>query len=89
MTEQSQTAFLLIAKYGNPVVPVERIAKDYLPHLNDSQIKRQASTQALPFACFRAVKSQKGEWFCNLIDVGSWLDKSREVGLKDWQAMNG
>ena len=88
MTEQPQTAFLLIARYGQPVVPVERVAKDYLPHLNDIQVNRKAAKQDMPFACFRAEKSQKSAWLCNLIDVGAWLDKSRDAALKDWQAMN-
>lgn len=90
MSEQPQTAFLLIARYGQPVVPLQKVATDYLPYLNDKQVKEKARKQQLPFICFRAEPTnQQSTWLCNLIDVAVWLDKARDVAAKDWQAMNG
>lgn len=70
------TAFLLLAEFGQADVPVETVCARYLG-LNAGQAKRQAACAGLPFPAYRA-GTQKSPWLVRITDVAAWLDKERE-----------
>lgn len=81
-------ATMLFLRYKKPVVALNTIIADYLPHLNAKTAKRKANKCDLPFPTFQTDKSVQAEYFVNLSDVAIWLEKEREQARQDWQAMN-
>jgi len=90
MTEKNKhdtdTSFILAMQYRKPVILLEEAIKDYLPHLELSAAKRQASTCSLPFPAFRPAGS-KSQWMVNVADIATWLDSEREKASQDWERM--
>lgn len=77
------TAFLLLAEFGQADVPLETVAARYLG-LSPAIAKRQASTASLPFPAYRA-GNQKSPWLVRITDLANWLDRERERGISDWR----
>lgn len=88
MIADIDTSFMLLMRYKAPVVELEQIRTDYLSHLTTDAARRRATAQSLPFACFRADKSNKSPWMVNIIDLANWLDKAQAEAKKDWSRMN-
>lgn len=88
MNNDIDIATMLFLRYKMPVVSLNTIVRDYLPHLSENTAKRQANSCALPFPAFRADDSTKSDYFVNLSDVAVWLENQREQARRDWQAMN-
>ena len=85
--DQIDISFLLAARYKKPVVLLEEVIADYLPHLNIDAANRRANKQSLPFPVFRG-DSAKSPWLVNISDLAIYLEKRRNEAIKDWEAMN-
>lgn len=81
-------ATMLFLRYKKPIVALNEIIADYLPHLNADTARKKANAQRLPFPTFQTDKSSQAEYFVNLSDLAVWLEKAREQARQDWQAMN-
>lgn len=79
---------MLFLRYKKPVVSLNTIVDDYLPHLNQKTARRQANSCTLPFPAFRTDNSNQAEYFVNLSDLAKWLEQQREQAYQDWKAMN-
>lgn len=86
--EQFDAAFLLAMKYKSPVVTLDAVIADFMPHLKIETAKKRAGKQDLPFPTFKAEESAKSQWLVNITDVALWLNKQRENSVKDWKSMN-
>ncbi len=82
------TTTMLFLRYKKPIVALNTIIADYLPHLNEKSARRQANTCSLPFPAFRTSNSTQAEYFVNISDLAMWLEKEQEQARQDWQAMN-
>lgn len=80
-------ATMLFLRYKSPVVALNTIIADYLPHLNADTARKKANKCDLPFPTFRTDKSNQSAYFVNLSDLAVWLEQEREQARQDWQAM--
>ncbi|WP_314338383.1 pyocin activator PrtN family protein [Acinetobacter guillouiae] len=87
-TDQFDASFLLAMKYKSPVVTLDTVIADFMPHLKIETAKKRASKQDLPFPAFKAEESVKSQWLVNITDVAMWLNKQRENSAKDWKNMH-
>ena len=85
--DQIDISFLLAARYKKPVILLEQVIADYLPHLTMDIANRRANKQTLPFPVFKG-DSNKSPWLVNISDLAIFLSKRRDEAVKDWEAMN-
>lgn len=85
--DQFDAGFMLAMKYKSPVITLEAVIKDFMPHLKIETEKKRASKQDLPFPVFKSEESPKSVWLVNITDVALWLTKRREISLRDWKNM--
>ncbi|MDO7412033.1 pyocin activator PrtN family protein [Acinetobacter baumannii] len=81
------TLWLLQLKYRKPVVTLEEILPDYLPHLKLDQANKRANKCALPFPVFKP-DGKYSPWCAHLSDVALWLKTKQEEAKADWRAMH-
>ena len=81
------TAFLLLAEFGQADVPVEIVAERYLA-LDSRTAKTRAARGDLPFPAYRC-GSQKTPWLVRITDLAAWIDEQRARGLAEWRERNG
>lgn len=80
------TLWLLQMKYRKPVVAIEELLADYLPHLSLIQANKRACKCDLPFPVFKP-DGKYSPWCAHLSDVALWLTSARQEAKKDWYAM--
>ena len=80
------TAFLLLAEYGQTDIPLETVADKYLG-LSSTEAKNRAARCALPFPAYRT-GSQKSPWLVRITDLAEFIDKTRELARKEWEQVN-
>lgn len=85
--EPVDISFLLMLKYKKPVVSLEELLPDYLPHLTLDQAYKRANKCSLPFPAFKS-DGAKSPFYVNLSDVVLWLQSEQEKAKKDWVAMH-
>lgn len=84
------TAFLLMAQYdGAAVIPVEKVRKDYFPHLNEREFIRKLSRAEIALPLVRMDESQKTARGVHLTDLAAYLDKRRAAAVKELTSMMG
>lgn len=86
--EPVDISFLLMLKFKKPVVKLEELLPEYLPHLTLEQANKRANKCNLPFPAFKS-DGVKSPFYVNLSDVVLWLQSEREKAKKDWSAMHG
>lgn len=80
---------MLLEKYKHsPIVLLETVLIDFLPHLSLSSAKKKAACQMLPFPVFKAEKSQKAPYLVNIKDLAKYLSAQSDIGTKNWENMN-
>lgn len=77
---------MLFLRYKLPIVSLEIIVADYLPHMNINTANKKAARCNLPFPAFK-IDGGKGKYFVNISDVAKWLDKLQKEAKSDWQNM--
>ncbi len=81
------TLLLLQMKYRKPVVAIEELLPDYLPHLSLVQANKRANKWDLPFPVFKP-DGKYSPWCAHLSDVALWFTSIQQEGKKDWTAMH-
>lgn len=79
-------SFILLMRYKMPIVLLDTIVQDYLPHLTLSSANRRAAKQDLPFPVFK-LDGSKSNYYVNIDDVAAWLDSVHQTSRQDWQNM--
>lgn len=77
-----ETAFFLMAQYGQPVIPVDRLVKDYFSHLTLRSFLRKVDEGNLPIPLVRMEDSQKATKGVHIKDLAKYLDDQRAKGLR-------
>lgn len=82
---EMDTRFLLMARYDAiPVIPLERVRKDFFPHLSQPHFLRKLNDHAIPLPVIFIEPSQKSQRGVHLEDLAKYLDLRREAALKDF-----
>ncbi|MEN1793296.1 pyocin activator PrtN family protein, partial [Pseudomonas aeruginosa] len=83
------TLFLLMAQYnGLAIIPLNRVCADYFSHLTVEQFQRKVLAGQIQIPITRIESSQKAARGIHLADLAAYLDKLREVALKDHERLN-
>jgi hypothetical protein len=82
-----KTLFLLQAQFnGRTEIPLTEICNDLLD-LTESEAKRQACLQKLPFPVHR-LGSQKSPWLVSITDLAAYIDQQKAAAEADWKRAN-
>jgi hypothetical protein len=83
------TAFMLMAQYnGKPIVPIEDVCRDFFPHLTREKFLRKHSEGEIKLPIVRIEESQKAARGVHVMDLADYLDKRREIALREQRALH-
>ena len=78
------TAFLLMAQYnGQAVIPIEAVCRDYFSPLTVQKFLLKISRGEVDLPVVRIEDSRKGAKGVHLSDLAAYIDKRREMALKE------
>lgn len=85
------TAFLLMAQYNaQAVIPVDKVVKDYFPHLSIDKFLRKVATGEIKIPLTRIEGgSQKAAKGVHLTDLASYIDDRRAAAVKEARQLAG
>lgn len=85
------TAFLLMAQYNaQAVIPVDKVVKDYFPHLSTDKFLRKVATGEIKIPLTRIEGgSQKAAKGVHLTDLASYIDDRRAAAVKEARQLAG
>ena len=86
-----KTAFMLMTQYDAlAVIPVDRVVKDYFPHLSTDKFVRKVSLGEINIPLVRIEPgSQKGAKGVHLSDLAQYLDDRRAAAIKEARQLAG
>ena len=84
------TAFLLMAQYdGQAVIPVDKIVRDYFPHLSADKFVRKVAIGEIKLPLLRIeAGSQKAAKGVHLTDLAEYVDARRAAAQKEFEQMH-
>jgi hypothetical protein len=85
------TAFLLMAQYNaQAVIPVDKVVKDYFPHLSTDKFLRKVAVGEIKIPLTRIEGgSQKAARGVHLTDLASYIDDRRAAAIKEAKQLAG
>ncbi len=84
------TAFFLMAQYNAPVIPIEKIVRDYFPHLSTNIFVRKVSLGDINLPMIRIeASSQKSAKGVHINDLANYIDARREAAIKEATQLAG
>lgn len=85
------TAFLLMAQYNaQAVIPVDKVVKDYFPHLSTDKFLRKVAMGEIKIPLTRIEGgSQKAAKGVHLTDLASYIDARRAAAVKEARQLAG
>lgn len=73
-----------MAQYnGAAVIPLELVQRDYFPHLSVDKLLRKIMAGEIVLPVVRIEQSQKAARGIHLVDLCDYIDKRREIALKE------
>lgn len=84
-----ETAFFLMAQYNQPIIPVEKLVKDYFSHLSLRSFLRKVDEGQLPLPLVRMEDSQKSSKGVHINDLAEYLDAQRDKANRTFKQMYG
>ena len=82
-----KTTFLLMAEFGSPTVPLDKVAEKYFSIATKAEATRRAQAHSLPIPAFR-MGGQRSQWFVHIDALAKYIDDCNEEAQKAWRAMN-
>ena len=84
------TLFLVLAQYqGLAVIPIERVAADYFPHLTAGTLIRRVAEGKIDLTITRIEASQKAARGVHVADLAKYIDTQRELAKKEMDQLHG
>jgi Pyocin activator protein PrtN len=84
------TVFLLMALYGGlPIVPLEKVCRDFFAHLTPEKLVRKALAGEIALPIVRIEASQKAAKGVHINDLAAYLDKQAEAARRECSQLNG
>jgi hypothetical protein len=82
------TSFILLAQYdGLAVIPVERVCKDYFPHINATGLVGKITRGEIALPLVRIETGQKSARGVHVSDLAAWIDARRAAAVKELRQM--
>ena len=81
---QLDLQFALLMKYKKPVIDMQVILEEYMPHLSYMTACRRAAKHSLPFPVFK-LDGERSGYFVHLSDIAQWLESTHRQAREDWQ----
>lgn len=75
---------MLFLRYKQPIVLLDTLISDYMPHMNINTARKKAKKSQLPFPTFQ---TGGAEHFVNLSDFAVWLNNKNIEARQDWEKM--
>lgn len=82
-TEQS----LLIMYKCKPLIPLADVARDYLPPINEAELRRKASKGEFNFAVVNTGSKTRPAYYVPLVSLAAWIDGCISEANADHLAM--
>jgi hypothetical protein len=85
------TAFLLMAQYdAAAIIPVDKVVKDYFPHLSTEKFLRKVAIGDIDIPLTRIESgSQKAARGVHLTDLATYIDARRAAAVKEARQISG
>lgn len=80
----SRTAWLLMAQYQRPTIPLSEICEDHFG-LSLHEANRAAVLNKLPVPTYRIGTGQRAPRHVHIDDLAMLIDKRREAAAKSWE----
>ncbi|MCU1718688.1 pyocin activator PrtN family protein [Pseudomonas sp. 5P_3.1_Bac2] len=85
----ANTTFLLMAQYGGKaVIPLEEVRRDFFSHLTIESFRRKVTNGSIDLVVTALENSQKGHRGVHLNDLVHYIDKQRELALREHQKLH-
>ena len=79
-----------MAQYGGAaVIPLESVARDFFRHLTVDKLLRKIMRGEIRLPIVRIEQSQKAARGVHLVDLAAYIDKQREMALKESAQLSG
>ena len=83
------TAFMLMAQYnGRAIIPIEDVCRDFFPHLTRDKFMRKHAEGEIQIPLLRIEDSQKAARGVHLTDLAAYIDKRREIALREQRSLH-
>ena len=83
------TIQLLAMQYNfQAMIPLERVANDYLGQLSQTELHRKAKAQEFGFATVNTRTEKKPKYYVPIESLAVWLDALKREAALDHQASN-
>jgi len=83
-----KTSFCLLALYdGLPVIPADRVCRDFFSHLSPEAFIRKCSSGEIRLPLVRIDGSQKCAKGIHIQDLADYIDQRREAAQKELAQM--
>jgi hypothetical protein len=85
-----KTSFCLLALYdGLPVIPVDRVCRDFFSHLSPDKFIRKCSSGEIRLPLLRIENSKQSAKGIHIQDLADYIDQRREAAQKELAQMTG
>lgn len=85
-----KTDWMLAARYeGLPVIPAERVCKDYFAPLTLPKFLRKIAEGAIKLPLVRMEDSQKAAKGVHVRDLAAYIDERREAAQREYNKLHG
>ena len=74
--------------HGQPVIPVDIICRDYFSHLTPRKFIGKLETGDIALPMVRIEESQKSAKGIYLTDLAEYLDKRRDLAMRDFRKLS-
>lgn len=82
------TEQMLIMRYGfTPLIPLDKVASDYLPPLTKPELHRKAKHGQLGFSVVNNGSESKPAYYVPLASLAAWIDHEISEANSDHLAM--
>lgn len=81
------TMQLLAMQYNfQSIIPLERVADDYLGKISKTELHRQAKAQKFGFATLNTRTEKNPKYYVPIESLAAWLDKLKKEAILDHKA---
>lgn len=73
---------------GNPIIPLDKLCRDYFTHLTPQKLVRKVADGHIPLPLVRLEDSQKSAKGVHVSDLAEYLDERREEALREHRQLH-
>lgn len=81
-------AVLMMRYQYKSMIPLEDVARDYLPSCNKTELHRKAKKGKFEFAIVNTGTDNRPAYFVPLLSLAAWIDTKTKEAIDDHYAMH-